>query len=104
LDTTNITIIRASNGIEAVEICKLNQQIDLVLMDLKMPVMDGYEATRRIREFMPALPIIAQTAYTTENDKNKAIACGCNDFISKPFNRELLLSKINEQMNNLTIN
>lgn len=60
--------------------------------------MDGYEATKCIKEFRPDLSIIAQTTYSTEADKNKAFACGCSDFISKPFNRELLLSKINEQL------
>ncbi|MDE5421531.1 ATP-binding protein [Ancylomarina sp. DW003] len=93
-----INIIRAINGIEAVAICKSNPQIDLIMMDIKMPDMDGYEATKCIKEFRPDLSIIAQTTYSTEADKNKAFACGCSDFISKPFNRELLLSKINEQL------
>ncbi len=93
-----INIIRAINGIEAVEICKSNPHIDLVLMDIKMPEMDGYEATIRIKEFKPNLYIIAQTAYSSEADKEKAFACGCSDFISKPLKQELLLSKINEQL------
>ena len=93
-----VTIIRAKNGIEAVEKCKSNPQIDLVLMDLKMPKMDGYQATKQIKKLKPDLSVIAQTAYSTESDKNKAFACGCSDFISKPFKRELLLSKINEQL------
>ena len=63
-----------------------------------MPLMDGYEATKQIREFMPGLPIIAQTAYSTEADKNKALGCGCSDFIIKPLQKELLLSKINKQL------
>ena len=97
LSGLNSNIIRAVNGLEAVEICKSNRQIDLVLMDIKMPVMDGYEATRQIRSFMPALPIIAQTAYTTDVDRNKALACGCNDFVSKPLKQDILLSRIKEQ-------
>jgi CheY-like chemotaxis protein len=71
LSDSGITIIRAANGIEAVKLCKSNPSIDLVLMDIKMPEMDGYEATTRIKEFKPDLPIIAQTAYTTESDRNK---------------------------------
>jgi len=67
-------------------------------MDLKMPIMDGYEATKQIRLFMPDVPIIAQTAYTSDIDKNRAIACGCNDFISKPLKKDLLISKIQEQL------
>jgi PAS domain S-box-containing protein len=94
----NSKILRARNGIEAVEICKSNQHIDLVLMDIKMPLMSGYEATKQIREFLPNLPIIAQTAYTTDFDKKKALSCGCNDFISKPLEKKLLVSKINEQL------
>ncbi len=99
LTDKNITIIRARNGFEAVEICKSGHQIDLVLMDLKMPIMNGYEATKQIRKILPDLPIIAQTAYTTDVDKNMAFASGCNDFISKPFKQELLVSKINEHLN-----
>ncbi|MGE0021915.1 MAG: response regulator [Draconibacterium sp.] len=95
LSGLNSNILRAVNGLEAVEICKSNRQIDLVLMDIKMPVMDGYEATRQIRNFLPVLPIIAQTAYTSEVDRNKALVCGCNDFISKPFKRDSLISKVN---------
>jgi CheY-like chemotaxis protein len=94
----NINIIRAINGIEAIEICKTNKNIDLVLMDIKMPEMDGNIATKQIREFMPGLPIIAQTAYSTETDKYKALTAGCNDFISKPFKNELLISKIMEYL------
>jgi len=98
LSGANFTIIHAINGLDAVEICQSNLQIELVLMDLKMPVMDGYEATKQIKQIRPDLPIIAQTAYSTEADKNKAIACGCNDFISKPFKQELLISKMMEQL------
>ncbi len=96
----NINIIRALNGMEAIAVCKSNPQVDLILMDIKMPGMDGFEATKRIKEFRPNLSIIAQTAYATETDKNKALAFGCSDFISKPFKKEMLLSKINEQLLN----
>ena len=69
-------------------------------MDLKMPIMSGYDATKLIREFMPDIPIIAQTAYITEQDKENAFRSGCNDFISKPFKKELLISKILGNLNN----
>ena len=98
LSDSGIIIIRAENGLEAVDICKSNPNIDLVLMDIKMPLMDGYEATKRIKEFRPDLPVIAQTAYTIEADRKKALACGCSDFISKPINKKMLLLKINEQL------
>lgn len=93
-----INIIRAINGIEAIAVCKSNPKVDLILMDIKMPEMDGYEATRRIKEFRPNISIIAQTAYSSEADKNKAFACGCSDFISKPLKKEILLDKIRKQL------
>jgi len=86
----DIRILHAKNGQEAVEICKNNRQINLVLMDIKMPVMNGYEATKQIKEFRPDLPIIAQTAYSTTDDKDKAKSAGCDDFISKPISGETL--------------
>lgn len=98
LSPFNVNIIRAFNGLEAVEICKSDQGIDLVLMDMKMPLMNGYDATRQIKSFMPNLPIIGQTAYSTDLDKNKVLECGCNDYISKPINRVLLISKIKAQL------
>jgi PAS domain S-box-containing protein len=98
LSDFNITIIRAINGRDAVSACRSNDTIDLVLMDIKMPVMDGYEATKQIREFNKHIPIIAQTAYSSDLDKRKAFDCGCNDFISKPFKKEDLFLKVREQL------
>jgi len=77
-----------------VEACLDNPDIDLVLMDILIPEMDGHEATRQIRKFNKDVIIIAQTAYALEGDKEKAIAAGCDDYMSKPINQELLLSKI----------
>lgn len=91
----SMNIIRAINGQEAVEIVKSNPDISLVLMDLKMPVMDGFEATQLIREMRPDLPIIAQTAFAMHDDEIKAIEAGCNDYIAKPINRVDLIKKIN---------
>lgn len=72
--------------------------IDLVLMDIKMPDMDGYEATRRIREFNPQVVIIAQTAYAMAGDREKALASGCNDHITKPIRQKDLLDVISRNM------
>lgn len=94
----NFDIIKAINGLQAVEICKSNKNIDLILMDLKMPIMNGYEATKQIRTFLPDVPIIAQTAYTTEADRNNALECGCNDFISKPIQKKLLIAKMRDYL------
>ena len=90
----NVDVIRASNGKEAVEKCLSDQSIDLVLMDIKMPVMDGYTAVKLIRESRPDIPIIAQTAYA--DDRYRAIECGCTGFISKPFDKKTLLNVISE--------
>lgn len=96
LTTLNIKVIRAVNGIEAVELCRLHKNIGLVLMDVKMPGMDGYTASRKIREFRPDVIIIAQTAYF--DDKETALKNSCNDFISKPFTRKQLISKVKENL------
>ena len=77
-------------GIEAVEACHNRPDIDLVLMDIQMPDMDGYEATRQIRQFNKDIIIIAQTAFALSGDRNKAMAAGCNDYISKPIDKALL--------------
>ncbi|PKO99650.1 MAG: hypothetical protein CVU13_03740 [Bacteroidetes bacterium HGW-Bacteroidetes-8] len=98
LSNSKINIIRALNGIEAIKMCKSNPNIDLVLMDIIMPEMDGYEATKRIKEFKPNLPIIAQSAYINESDRLKALSNGCCDFISKPISKNMLLSKISEKL------
>jgi PAS domain S-box-containing protein len=83
-------ILNARTGVEAIEVCKRNPDIDLVLMDIRMPQMGGYEATRLIREFNKEVVIIAQTAYGLAGDKEKAIEAGCNDYISKPINKDEL--------------
>jgi len=90
-------IIWAKNGEEAVELT-LNKQIDLVLMDAKMPKLSGYEATIEILSKKPDLPIIIQTAFTLSGDKEKAIKCGCVDYISKPITKQILLEIINKHL------
>ncbi len=90
----NLEILRAYNGVEAVDLAKKNPDIDLILMDIKMPTMSGYEATRRIREFNKEVVIIAQTAYALEGDREKTLAAGCDDYISKPVNKTELIYKI----------
>ena len=87
-------VFYAVTGVEAVEICRNNPDIDLILMDINMPEMDGYEATRQIREFNKDVVIIAQTAYGLSGDREKAIDAGCNDYISKPIDSTLLKALI----------
>jgi len=84
--------ICVKTGVDAVKACRDNQDIDLVLMDIKMPLMDGYEATRQIRLFNRKVVIIAQTAYALTGDKEKANDSGCDDYISKPIKKIKLIA------------
>ena len=86
----------AANGQEAVEFCKNHHDIDLILMDIRMPLMDGYQATRKIRETNNLVYIIAQTAFALAGDREKTMEAGCNDYLSKPVNKNELLDKIKE--------
>ncbi len=81
-------VIHAKNGQEAVDLCLTNNNIELVLMDIRMPVLNGYEATEIIKKSRPQLPIIAQTAYSTSKDIDAALSIGFDDFISKPINKD----------------
>jgi CheY-like chemotaxis protein len=83
-------VIKVRTGVEAVETFRNNPDIDLILMDIKMPEMDGYNAVRQIRQFNKDVIIIAQTAFALNGDREKAIAEGCNDYISKPIDKALL--------------
>ena len=84
---------RARNGQEAVDLA-LSEKPDLILMDLKMPVMDGLEATRQIKAEMPDLPIVALTANAFDSDRQAALEAGCDDFLSKPVNAEKCIQTI----------
>lgn len=94
LSGLNASITWATNGVEAVEMVKKNPNIDLVLMDIKMPVMDGYEATREVKKLREDLPVIAQTAYAFSTDREKAFEAGCDDYIAKPISRQKFIEKI----------
>ena len=87
-------ILKVSTGNEAIEISRNNPDIDLILMDIQMPVMNGYDATRQIRQFNKDVIIIAQTAFGLSGDREKAIQAGCNDYISKPIDNYKLLSLV----------
>jgi CheY-like chemotaxis protein len=87
-------MILVKNGLDAVEACKNNADIDLILMDNKMALMDGYEATRQIRLFNKDVIIISQTAFALTGDREKVLKAGCNDYITKPFNPKALRNLI----------
>ncbi len=97
LAQTGLNIINTEYGFEAVQIAN-SQSPDLVLMDIRLPDMNGYEAIRQIKQHKPNIKIIAQTAYAAHEDRQKAFDAGCNDYISKPLKRGLLLSMINKHM------
>ena len=92
------TILWAKDGLEAVNIAR-RENVDLVLMDMKLPIMNGYEATKKIRLMFPNLPIIAQTAFAMGGDKDKVMAAGCNDYISKPIKINDLIYKMSAFFN-----
>jgi PAS domain S-box-containing protein len=92
-------ILKVSSAAEAIKTCLANPDIDLILMDIKMAGMDGYEATRRIRQFNKEVYIIAQTAFGLVEERGNALDAGCNDYISKPLDIALLRKLIQEQFN-----
>lgn len=95
LTSSKISLLHAENGYEAVDIFRQQPQIDLVLMDIKMPIMDGIAAFDEIRKIRPDVPVIAQTAYALEQEKNQFLERGFNDYIAKPIRKDELLEKIN---------
>jgi CheY-like chemotaxis protein len=93
---TGAKVLYASNGREAIELFRTNQDIQLILMDMKMPEIDGFEATRQIKLINPKVKIIAITAYAMSGDEERTIAAGCDGYLSKPINKKSLLEKIAE--------
>ena len=95
LRKTNAKVIRAVNGIEAIEKCKSDKELDLVIMDIRLPDLSGYDATKRIKEMCPDFPVLAQTSYALSGDREISLQAGCDDYIPKPLDKSLFLSKIN---------
>ncbi|MCK5536038.1 MAG: response regulator, partial [Bacteroidales bacterium] len=91
-------IIHATDGLKAIDLCKNNPQIDIVLMDIQLPKLNGLEATKEILKFRPNLPIISQTANAMREDENMAFEAGCVDYVSKPISEETLLEIINKNL------
>lgn len=104
LRRTGIKVIWAQNGKDAVDIVRTNPDIDLVLMDMYMPVMDGYEATQIISKLRPSLPIIAQTAFCLPEDVKKCYAAGCTGYLAKPVRKEELIDTLAEHFERMEQN
>ena len=96
-------IINVRTGLDAVKACRANTDIDLVMMDIQMPEMDGYEATRQIRQFNTKVVIIAQSAFALTGDRERAIEAGCNDYISKPMQQVELTDLIRKYFSHKVI-
>jgi CheY-like chemotaxis protein len=94
LKGTKCSMLFAQNGQQSIDFCRNDSSISLVLMDIQMPVMNGYDATREIRKFRPTLPIVALTAYAFREDRIRSLDAGCNDILTKPVQKADLLSMI----------
>lgn len=97
LKSTKASIIWTKTGSETIDVC-LTNNVDIVLMDIKMPDLNGLEATVEIKKKKPNLPIIAQTAYAMEEDEESSMKAGCNDYISKPIRPENLLKLMSKYL------
>ena len=96
LKLPEVEVLRATDGRQVIELARDNPDISLILMDIKMPEINGIEATRQIRKFNPSVPIIAQSAYTFSGEQERAMEAGCNDYITKPINKGHLLKLIKQ--------
>ncbi|MCL3780067.1 response regulator [Prolixibacteraceae bacterium JC049] len=99
LKKTKANVIYASNGREAIEHVQSGKNIDIILMDIRLPEIDGYEATRKIKEISPNIPIIAQTAYAMANEREEILSAGCDDYISKPIRLHILIEVLEKFFN-----
>lgn len=99
LGKTKAQLLWAENGEQAIEYCKSNNQIDVVLMDYNMPKMNGYSATKKIKQFRNDLPVISQTTYSIGTHEFDELSSTCDDFILKPINKNKLLSVIGKHIN-----
>ncbi len=94
----HIHVIRASSGDEAVDLCKQNYPVDMVLMDIRLPGLDGLKATEQIKSLYPNLPVIAQSAYTSNGDIQKSMEAGFDRYLKKPIKREELIQVVKEYL------
>jgi len=96
LKSRGTELVSTDNGLEAVNICSTDDGINLVLMDIQLPIMDGYTATKLIKQLRSELPVVAQTAYTLEEDEGKCFAAGCDAYLTKPVKKDELYKTIDQ--------
>ncbi|PRZ00074.1 CheY-like chemotaxis protein [Marinilabilia salmonicolor] len=98
LRRTSAKILWAKDGQQAIDLFKDNE-VDLVLMDLQLPVMDGYTATREIKKINPNIPVIAQTAHVMSGEREKCMEAGCDDYLAKPIRLQILIETLSKFLN-----
>ena len=98
LRRTNAKILWAKDGQQAIDLFNDNE-VDLVLMDLQLPVMDGYTATREIKKVNPDVPVIAQTAHVMSGEREKCMEAGCDDYLAKPIRLQILIETLSKFLN-----
>jgi CheY-like chemotaxis protein len=98
LKKSRANLFFVKNGLEAVEMVRENSEIDLVLMDIRLPRMDGIEATAKIKELYPEMPVVIQTAYAMHSAQDEALESGCDDFITKPIKMETLMAILRKHL------
>jgi CheY-like chemotaxis protein len=98
LEETNVQLIYADNGFKAIDVFKANPKIDLVLMDMKMPLMNGYDATSKIKAIRPYVPVVAQTAYALSGERKKSLDAGCDGYITKPIMPNALIAALSKYL------
>lgn len=98
LEETGVSLEFATDGLTALRLCKEDETINLVLMDIQIPFLNGFETTSQIKAIRPNLPIIAQTAYAFIDDREKSLQVGCDDYISKPIDPFELLDRLSLYM------
>lgn len=94
--TTGVNLIHVTTGEEAIEICTTTEPIDLILMDMRLPGISGFDATKIVKKIRKNLPIIAQTAYAMENEQRNCMEAGCDHYLTKPFEQKILMKVIND--------
>ena len=99
LQKHDIKFLHAEDGDQAIKLVKSNPEIDLVLMDIRMPLIDGLEATKIIKKLRPELPIIAQTAYAFKEERTHILSIGCDEYLVKPIEESKLLVLLNKFLN-----